>query len=382
MAQSQNYISYNPVRIVFGAGRLSELPELTSSTRIALITTPGFTRRGITAKLISMFADRLIAIQDDVEPNPDMETLDAAAISLRDVNPDMIIALGGGSALDTGKILAKTVQAPDGWSLCDHFRNNLPLHDDTPLPVLAIPTTSGTGAEMTPFATVWDRQNLKKYSLADPDMFPKTALIDPEMTIEMPEEVTVSTGLDAVSQAIESIWNKSSNALSYGWAVQSLKLSLKSLPYVAANPTDIQARASMAEASMLAGLAISHTRTALAHSMSYPITAHHGLPHGLACSFTLPALLSFNAVADDGRLAETAHDLGFSSLNQLEEQFNDLLGLLKVPNYFKKYINDPYAVLNYVEEMITPGRADNNLRDASFDDVRSILNRSLKNLFA
>ncbi|WP_413813784.1 iron-containing alcohol dehydrogenase, partial [Rhizobium sp. Root482] len=146
------------------------------------------------------------------------------------------------------------------------------MHRNAPLPCYVVPTTSGTGAEVTPFATVWDETTNTKYSLANADMFPVAAILDPELTIDMPREVTLATGLDAISQALESVWNRSCNAITFGWAISSLRLSLSALGKVANTPDDLQARSDMAQASLLAGLCISHTRTALAHSMSYPIT--------------------------------------------------------------------------------------------------------------
>ena len=133
----------------------------------------------------------------------------------------------------------------------------------------------------------------------------------------------------------------------------------------------------MLQASLMSGLAISITRTALAHSISYPITARYRMPHGLACGFTLPAILGFNAQADDGRLAEMARRLGFTSVQDLQKHLTQLLTLLEVDMAVKNYVCSLEDLLELAPEMLAPGRADNNLRLAEIDDVREILRAAL-----
>jgi alcohol dehydrogenase len=129
----------------------------------------------------------------------------------------------------------------------------------------------------------------------------------------------------------------------------------------------------MAQASLLAGLCISHTRTALAHSISYPLTAHHEFPHGFACSFTLPALFDFNSAADDGRLAALAQALGGADAAALRDRVAALLRMAEMESYFRKYVRDPANVFKHVREMITPNRADNNMRSVDYSDIEQIL---------
>jgi alcohol dehydrogenase len=143
---------------------------------------------------------------------------------------------------------------------------------------------------------------------------------------------------------------------------------------VAGDLGDLELRSRMLEASLLAGLAIARTRTALAHSMSYPITARYGVPHGLACGFTLPAILEFNAAEDDGRLADIASHLGLASTHALREALRQLLQSLGVTQALRQYIPSRAALLDLAPRMLTPGRADNNLRAATTEDVRQILN--------
>jgi alcohol dehydrogenase len=249
-----------------------------------------------------------------------------------------------------------------------------------PLPLIAVPTTAGTGSEVTPFATIWDRARQKKYSLAQANLHPWVALLDPALTLSLPLETTISAGLDALSQALEAIWNRHATPLTTIYATQAARIALDTLPQLAQAPGDLSLRSQMMGASLLAGLAISQTRTALAHSMSYPITARYGLPHGLACSFTLPAILEFNAAADDGRLAQAAQALGSSSVARLHDRLERLLQTLGVDQLLRCYVPTPDELAILVPQMLTPGRADNNMRPADIEQVGEILAAAVERL--
>lgn len=378
MKLSTSFSFGNPTTVVFGVGKLAELPKIVAGERVCLVTTAGFTRRGMTDKLRDIFGARLVSVVDTIDPNPDLDALDVIIATVREAKPDAILALGGGSAMDSGKVIAKAVTAPEGWTLASHFRGGAAVHSEKPLACYAVATTSGTGAEVTPFATVWDGTTNTKYSLASQDMFPTAAVLDPELTCDMPKEVTLSTGLDAISQALESVWNRSCNEITLGWAINSLRLSLRSLVKASKEPNDIEARSDMAQASLLAGLCISHTRTALAHSISYPLTAHYGLPHGFACSFTLPALFDFNKEADDGRLDFVASALGYGNAAALRDKVADVLVDAEIWPYVTKYVTDPAGILQHVSEMITPNRSGNNLRNVDFSDIKTIVEESIR----
>ena len=314
-----------PTRVIFGADQIKNISSIIPEDNLTIITTPGFTKRGLTKQIVDFLKGKRILIVDSIESNPTLELLETIIQKVTVENTSAVLAIGGGSALDSGKVIAKCVTAPDGWSLSDHLREEVSIHSRPPLPLYTIPTTSGTGAEVTPFATVWDDKNNKKYSLTTPDMFPSVAIVDPLLTLGMPEELTISTGLDAISQALESIWNKSCNPITLSWAISSLQLSLPSLADTVTYPDNIELRCNMSQASLLAGMAISHTRTALAHSMSYPLTSHYGLPHGIACSFMLPALIDFNKKVDHPPLKRTAEALGYQNIDQLKDGIVKLL---------------------------------------------------------
>jgi alcohol dehydrogenase len=368
---------FNPVRVVFGTGALNQLPELVDSARVVLITTPGFRRRGLTAEIEAAFGERLVTVIEDVKPNPSLVDIEVQAGLLRGSRPEVLLAVGGGSTIDTGKAVARLLSQPPGTNLAALLRGEAQPEFTPALPLVAIPTTSGTGAEVTPFGTVWDFCEGKKYSVVGDDLFPRLAVLDPELTLRLPAEVTVTSGLDAVSHALESTWNRNSTPISLALAMKSLQFALRALPIVKDYPGNLAARADMMQASMLAGLAISQSRTALAHAISYPLTTSFNLPHGLACSFTLPALLSFNASADDGRLRDLARNLGYTGIDEFERGLADLFKLLGVGGYLAKYLPDRSSVMALTNRMFAPGRTENNLRQASEEDVRTLVAASL-----
>lgn len=285
---------FNPVRSVYGAGALSSLPGLLAGRRALLVTFPEARQLGLVARIEALLGDQLVGVIDDVRPNPDVAELEAlydAFWSGDSAAAEVIIAVGGGSAIDTAKALM--VATPSGRfaelvALLASGKAFTPARTKT---LIAVPTTAGTGSEVTPWATVWDRGAQKKYSLHLPETWPSVALIDPELMLSLPASVTLQSGLDALSHALESIWNVNANPVSDTFAVAAVHEILDALPQLMERLDDAALRGRMALAALKAGMAFSNTRTALAHSISYEMTLRFGLPHGIACSFPLPMVL-------------------------------------------------------------------------------------------
>ena len=173
-----------------------------------------------------------------------------------------------------------------------------------------MPTTAGTGSEVTPWATIWDRGAQKKYSLHLPETWPHTAIIDAELMLSLPASVTLQSGLDALSHALEAIWNVNANPVSDTFAVAAVQEAMETMPRLMRRLGDLELRGRMALAALKAGMAFSNTRTALAHSISYEMTLRHGLPHGIACSFPLPMVLQRAIGQRDDRDAVLERALG------------------------------------------------------------------------
>lgn len=361
----------NPVNVVFGAGRLDELGDHTRG-RALVVTSAGTTGRGVTGRVADLLAHGGSVVYDGVESNPTLAQVEEAISMARGEQVDMIVAIGGGSSLDVGKVLSLALVAPS-FALGDLVTGEHPWNDIEPLPLVAIPTTAGTGSEVTPTATLWDGDVLRKMSATTPRLFPTTALIDPELALSLPWEATLGPGLDAYSQCFEAICNRNATPLTTHLAERGLSLVPRALRRLRTDPTSIDARTEMAEAALLSGLAISRTRTALGHSMSYPITAHFGVPHGLACALALPAVLAFNLETDDGRLADVAAQTGLDGPDALVPTLLDLYGELGVADAIRPGVPDIRALRAFVPEMLTAGRADNNIRPADQADVAEIL---------
>ena len=207
---------------------------------------------------------------------------------------DWVVALGGGSVMDAAKGLV-AIQAlnDDIPKFNAHLREGKSLPDDfKPAPLICVPTTSGTGSEVTRWGTIWGDEKVK-FSLTDPRLYPREAILDARLCLSMPRELTLATGLDALSHAMEAVWNNNHTPLSDRFAGDAIRGLRSNFLDALEKPDDLKVRREMQIAATLAGLAMGTTQTALAHSISYPFTALFGMPHGLACSFTLPALIKW-----------------------------------------------------------------------------------------
>ncbi len=235
-----------------------------------------------------------MGVIEDVRPNPDVAELAAPyeAFWRDDRGAEAIVALGGGRAIDTAKALM--VGTPDGSfdTLVAALASGQPFTPARVKALIAVPTTAGTGSEVTPWATIWDRGRQVKHSLHLKETWPEAAVIDPDLMLTLPASVTLQSGLDALSHALESIWNVNANPVSDTFAVSAVHDILDALPRLMHHLDDRDLRARMALAALKAGMAFSNTRTALAHSISYEMTLRYGLPHGIACSFPLPMVLA------------------------------------------------------------------------------------------
>jgi phosphonate metabolism-associated iron-containing alcohol dehydrogenase len=299
---------HNPVAVHFGAGCIDGLPRLLAGRRATLVTFPEAAGLGLTSRLERLLGRSLVAIVDRTQPNPDVDGL---ADLYRDfwARPDpgeILIAVGGGSVLDTAKALMVGTADGSFEALIALLATGGPFTPHRIKPLIAIPTTAGTGSEVTPWATIWDRGAGKKYSLHLRETWAEAALVDPALTLSLPAGATLAAGLDALSHALESIWNVNANPVSDTHAVTAARAALATLPALVGDLGNLELRRRMSLAALQAGLAFSNTKTALAHSISYDMTLRHGLPHGIACSFTLPIVLARALGADAGRDAVLA----------------------------------------------------------------------------
>lgn len=313
----------NPVAIEFGADSFNKLADLIANRRYALVTYGEPFFDDLTKKLVQAAGAPVLIIRD-VAPNPDYRLLAEQTMRFAKLPqvPEVIVALGGGSVIDSAKVFAAA--NGDFTNVKIYLETKNGADKLSAIPLIAVPTTAGTGSEVTCWGTVWDEANGKKYSLARPNLYAETALIDPKLMLGKPRSLTISTGLDALSHALESLWNVNVNPVSANHAVFAARSIIDVLPKLASDLGNLEFRSEMAMGALFAGLAFSNTKTAISHSISYPITLRHGVQHGVACSFSLPMVLrSMSGVS--GICGDSLNRIFGSDLNEGANVLSNLL---------------------------------------------------------
>jgi phosphonate metabolism-associated iron-containing alcohol dehydrogenase len=287
-----SWSAHAPVRTSFGVGALDALGDRLGARRAWVLLYPEAVGGPLHARIAALLGERCAGVLPAPGANPDLDAVAALHDTLwsSGAQAEGIVAVGGGSTIDTAKALALGVPAGGFEALRAHLRDGAAFMPARRLALIAVPTTAGTGSEVTRWATLWDRSGgaACKRSLDREDGWPEAALVDPLLTLSCPAGVTLASGLDALSHALEAIWNKAATPYSDALAVQAARGVVDALPRVLDAPADVGARTDMACAALLAGLAFSQTRTAVAHALSYGVTLARGTPHGIACAFSLP----------------------------------------------------------------------------------------------
>lgn len=355
-------------RLVSGSDAFPALTDESLGLTVLIITSVGFSKRGVVTELTQYLTEaNKVLLFDAVTPNPELDLLDKLTARFHSFNVQLLIALGGGSVLDAAKVLAQTLvqpATPEGL-LNLHFRKKQPLDWLPSIPLITIPTTAGTGAEITPFATVWDGVFFKKYSLGHQGMYPVLTILQPELTLSLPWKETLYSALDTVSHCLETLWNKHNTPASRDYARRALTLVMANLQPVLQTPDQLISRKQLQKASFIAGLAISINKTAVAHSISYSLTSHYNVPHGLACSFSLPAIIE---------MVLSNKSLPPSELQLLSRLYD---WLLELPLYTELAHYVSWQQLTaLIPEMISPERIANFISPIDENQLVWILQRS------
>ena len=329
-----------------------------------IITSSGNLKR---QKLSTVFkSDSILSI---VKPNPTFESFKMAINFGHKSKFDGVIAIGGGSVLDT----AKVVMASIGTGINDVFGLlNVNNPYENKIASIFIPTTHGSGSEVTMWGTIWEMKEQKKYSISHPDLYPDIAILDGSLTLSLPPDISITTVLDALSHSFEAIWNKNANSLSTNYAIEAICLILKNVEKLKIKCRDIKLRKICLQAANKAGLAIAGIKTAAAHSISYPLTIRYGIPHGVACSLPILPLLKINKASIEKELNIIMEKLKLVSLSEMEECIN------RIPRNILRYTLRDWGVsksdLNTLVELsFTNGRMDNNIVDLTVNHVLQIL---------
>ncbi len=320
-----------PTRVRFGWGRAGEVRDAVhelGGRKVFLVASKGFNEA---TGLVDRIRDRLegvaVEIFDEVEENPSIATVDRGAELCRKAGSDVVVAVGGGSPLDAAKALAM-LQRNEG-SVRDYL-DGARTCQGKGLPVVAIPTTSGTGSEVTPFSVISYPEKRAKPAIAPVQNFPDIAIVDPELTLTMPPRVAASTGLDALCQAIEGFWSTRASEATRVYSFRGIVLAMRNLE-AACTAKDRASVTNMALASNLTGIQMSAIGNTAIHPLSYPVTLDYGVPHGFACSLFVPPFLRFNADAIGDLFADLLSVLKLRSVEELADRIDDMMERLQAP---------------------------------------------------
>jgi len=339
-----------------------------------LVTSAGWRRRGLVDRL-SRTCGAPFAVVEDIAENPELDVVLARATAVAATAPEtgVVVAAGGGSVMDAAKAVAAVLgdigrnervraAAVEGRPLPDAVR---------PWPLICVPTTAGTGSEVTPTATLWEAAAGRKHSLADPRLMAEAAVFDATLLESVPPDLILASGLDALSHAMEAIWARRHTPISDACAVDAIR-SVRCHLEEALRPSGQTHRAALQRAALQAGLAIAQTRTALAHSISYPLTAVLGLRHGLACSVTLPEIAEFMMAGEPERAAVLCGACDAASPAVLVMSLRAWFTRLGVYAAVSRVVT-PANIEPLRDRLLAPGRADNAIRTPTPDEAFALL---------
>ena len=296
-----------PTAIEFGNGAVKTLPKhvrVLNGSKVLIVTDPGIEKAGV-PQIVSAILDKNeipYSIFNEVEADPDIEGVMKGKEQAIQEGCDIIVGLGGGSSLDTAKAIGLML-GNDG-----HIKDYVGINKvpNKGKPVIAIPTTAGTGSELTIWSVLSDKQGKIKLSVGSSFNCPDLALCDPELTLTLPAKITAATGMDALTHALESYVNKATQPISEGLSLQAMAMIGKNLRTAVSQGDNLQARYNMLLASLIAAMAFNSTRLGLSHALAMPLGAHFNIPHGTVNAILLPEVMEFNLMGNIDKFSEIA----------------------------------------------------------------------------
>lgn len=380
-----SYKYFMPTRVECGNGiseKTGELVKELGVTRVLIVTDKGVRAanllEGIEKSLLDVNVD--YEIYDEVEPNPSVETVHRGVDYLKQHKSDAVLAVGGGSSIDTAKGIAAMATNP-GHILEYEGVGKL---KNLPLPIIAIPTTAGTGSETTNSTVVTNRETSFKLAVISPHLFPTLAILDPALTLRLPQEITAATGMDALTHAIESYTSKSTNPVSQAFAMQAVKMIGENLTKSYFVGTDLVSRENMLVASMLAGVAFSQSRLGNVHAISHTLGGVFDIPHGIANAALLPFVMKFNLPACADKYKDIAVALGqdvsgLSTLQAAEKAIETVIEMnqsMNIPLNIKELGVSLDYLPKLVEDSMRSGNVLINPRLTKPADIQSIIEKA------
>ena len=369
-------------RIVFGLGAIEKVGaevEGLKKKKVLVVTDPGIVQAGLLEPLKHSLqaANILFAFFDGVEPDPRLEVVRQCAEMGRKEGVEALIGYGGGSSLDIAKVAA--VLLTNAGDLAQIFGIDLIPHPG--LPVILIPTTAGTGSEVTPIAILSDTREKLKKGIVSPYLFPEVALLDPQLTVGLPPLVTAFTGLDALIHAIEAYTSVNAFDLTDHLAFRAMELLYDNIRTAYARGEDLEARSRMLEGSLLAGIAFANAGVTAVHAFAYPLGGEFHVAHGLANSVMLPHVMRFNLLGNLPKFAAIGSALGLDTEHLTDkeaalealEAVEDLMEDLTIPRRLRDLNIPQEAIPSLAEGVMKVTRLlANNPRRIALEDARRI----------
>jgi alcohol dehydrogenase len=320
MEVTMDFTSIQTVNIIFGSNKLNDLYSILNENELhngMLVCDPYFIKSGLANKIMHYSKGLLTDVFFDITPNPTVSSVDDCADIIRSKNIKFLAALGGGSALDCAKAAASVCLTKNSIVLYHSADRNF---NSDHIPLIAIPTTAGTGSEVSRKAVLTDPFRGIKAPISCKNFYPTLAIVDPVLTLSLPQRVTASTGFDALAHALEAHSSRYHKNESDEYSIEAAKLIFEYLPRAYANSLDLLSREKMSEASVLAGLAVDIAGTTVSHACSYPLTYLYNMRHGEACAFTLDSFIRMNAETEGVRLHSLAQQIGFKDAYDMADR--------------------------------------------------------------
>lgn len=377
-----NEVSY------FGPGARKELPGVVARLgykKALVVTDKGLMKFGVAKMVLDVMDEAGIAYEifDDVKPNPTVSNVKAGIEACKNASADFIVAIGGGSSMDTAKGIGIVVNNPE-------FSDIISLEGvaDTKkksLPIIALPTTAGTAAETTINYVIIDESRQAKMVCVDPNDIPAVAIIDAELMYSLPKSLTAATGMDAMTHAIEGLITKAAWEMSDMFELKAIEMIYKYLPIAVNDPTNPEGRNGMAVAQYIAGMAFSNVGLGVDHGMAHPLSALFDVPHGVACAMLLPTVMRFNVPAALDKYTDIAKAVGVWRDGMTKEEaadaackaIEDLSALVGTNKHLTdlgiKESDIPALAQQAIQDVCTPG----NPREVTMEDILDLYHKIL-----
>jgi alcohol dehydrogenase class IV len=360
-------------RILFGLGAVEKTgmeAQILKAKKVVIITDPGVIQAGLLESVKASLQAVGISffIFDGVEPDPRIEVVEKSVEKTKKEGIDLIVGFGGGSSLDIAKVTSIMVTNP---GKIDSFFG-IDLVPNRGVPVILIPTTAGTGSEVTPIAILSDTKEKLKKGIVSPHLFPEVAIVDPKLTIGLPSSVTAFTGMDALTHAIEACYSVNATGLSDLLAFRAMELVSKNLRMAYAHGENLIARTNMMEGSLLAGIAFANAGVGAVHAFAYPLGGEFHLAHGLTNTLMLPYVMRYNVLGCPYKVAQMARAFG-----EKVEGLSELDGAETAVKFVER-LSDDLRVPRRLRDVGIPEKAIPGLAEAAMKVTRLLANNPRK----